>query len=519
MSGWAYYFIAKAFLHLRGHIPFDVVANAVFAVWVMLPLPAAWAQVRWVVWVRRGINVTVAALLAWHDSWLPPLPSAIEFVRDTPVPSTAFLADLAWRSVVTVEIGMLLAVIAVAALLHRRVRLVPVVLVLFAVVAVHAYAGNREVADEALASFYARQAEQTVTFSDRPGAAFDVVLLHVCSLSWDDLDAAGMAGDPFFDRFDLLFTRFNSVTAHSNPSAIRLLRSGCGQTPHDALYRPAREDCYLTDQLAAGGYRTYLAMNHDGVYGGFLEEVTRLGHADPPIEIGKAPIRAIDFTGEPVYDDYAVLADWWRQRRAHPSERAMLYYNTIVLHDGGRPAENRDGPTRDRPAQYAEFTRALFRDFERFFALIEADGGRAAVVVVAEHGVALRGSRVQPAGLREVPLPSITTVPAGIKLVGSGWFQGNRPGQRVVERPTSYRAIANVLAQLTARPTLRLDKMDFARLTDEIPSTDFVSENQGAIVLREGERYLAKGRSFGKRWVELPADAIGAEWRVRSESR
>jgi cellulose synthase operon protein YhjU len=461
------------------------------------------------VWGRRILTVAAGALLAWHDSWLPPLPSALTFIRHTPLPSGEFLVQLAWRSLATVEVAALVAMIAVAVLIRRRIRLTPVVLVLLAVVAIKVYGKGPEGVDGALASFYARQAEQAVTFPGRSGPEFDVVLLHVCSLSWDDLNAAGLDRDPFFDQFDIVFTRFNSVTSHSNPSAIRLLRSGCGQSSHDALYRPAREDCYLPDRLSANGYRLYSAWNHDGTYAGFAEEVTRLGHASPPVAPEDAPIRSRDFTGEPVYDDYAMLADWWRLRKMEASARAMLYYNTITLHDGGRRADDREWWTRDRSTQYAEFVRTLFRDFERFFSLMEADGRRVAVVMVAEHGLALRGSRVQPAGLREVPLPSITTVPVGVKLIGPGWFRGDHPAQQVVDRPTSYLAVASVVAQLAARPTFDFTETDLRVMADRIPSTAFVAENQGAIVVRDGEKYLAKGRSFGMHWVELRPDTVG----------
>lgn len=510
MSAWAYYFIAKIYLHLRGHIPLDVAANAALAVWVMIPTPPSWSRSRVVVWGRRFATVAAAVLLAWRDSWLPPLPSAVEFVREAPLPSPAFLSDLVWRNVATPEAGILLAIMVAAIVVRHRVRLAPVVLALLAIVAVQAYARGPEGLDGALVAFYADQAGRTAVFPKRPEQTFDVVLLHVCSLSWDDLVAVGMDRDPFLDRFDMLFTRFNSVTTHSSPSAIRLLRSGCGQSPHDALYRPAREECYLVDRLTAGGYRAYTAFNHEGTYGGFVEEAMRLGHAASPMGRGDAPVRARDFTGEPVYGDYAVLAEWWNRRRADPSERAMLYYNTITLHDGGRRADDRRPGGRDRKALYTEFMRTLFKDLDRFFSLMEADGRRVAVVMVAEHGVALRGSKIQPAGLREVPLPSITTVPVGIKLIGPGWFPGEHPGQEVVERPTSYPAIASVLSQLMVRGTTSLDEVAVAQLTDRIPSTEFVAENQGAIVVRDGERYLAKGRSFGTRWTELPFDAVGA---------
>jgi cellulose synthase operon protein YhjU len=510
MSGWVYYFLAKVCLHLRGHIPLDVVANFAFAVWLILPIPAPWAKLRAVVWGRRLLDAAAAVVLAWHDSWLPPVSSAVAFLRDNPLPSADFLAQLVWRNVATAEVALLVAIIAVAATVRRRVRLTPIVLGLLALVAVRAYGGSPEAADRLLASFYASEAKQTTTFSGQQGQPFDVVLLHVCSLSWDDLAVVGLDRDPFLRRFDLLFTRFNSVTTHSNPSAIRLLRSACGQSPHGALYQPTREECYLSDQWAAGGYRSYTALNHDGSYGGMVEEIMRLGHAAPPLGRADAPMTQVDFTGKPVYDDYGVLANWWRRRRTDTSARAMLYYNTITLHDGGRRAGDGGSSGRDRPAQYAAFVRTLFEDFERFFALMEADGRRVAVVMVAEHGVALRGSRVQPAGLREVPLPSITMVPVGVKLIGPGWFRGDRDSQVVVARPTSYLAIASVLAQLGTRSMPGLDPGDLARLADQIPSTDYVAENQGAIVVRDGERYLAKGRSFGMHWVELPLDAVGA---------
>lgn len=38
------------------------------------------------------------------------------------------------------------------------------------------------------------------------------------------------------------------------------------------------------------------------------------------------------------------------------------------------------------------------------------------VVVVPEHGGALKGDRMQISGLRDIPSPSITNVPAGVKF-------------------------------------------------------------------------------------------------------
>jgi hypothetical protein len=132
------------------------------------------------------------------------------------------------------------------------------------------------------------------------------------------------------------------------------------------------------------------------------------------------------------------------------------------------------------------------------------------VVVVAEHGMALRGSALQPAGLREVPLPQITTVPVGVKFIGPSWFRGARPVRQVVDRPTSYLAIATLLAELSARPTIELGESALRRLVEGVPATEFVAETEGAIVMDIGTQYVANRRSLNRQWVALPPGVIPA---------
>ncbi len=66
-----------------------------------------------------------------------------------------------------------------------------------------------------------------------PDAQFDIIVLHICSLSWDDLDAA-KAQQPraAVTRFDYLLKNFSSAASYSGPAAIRLLRAACGQQVH-----------------------------------------------------------------------------------------------------------------------------------------------------------------------------------------------------------------------------------------------------------------------------------------------
>jgi hypothetical protein len=434
MSGWAYYFLVKVYLHLRGHIPFDAVANLAFAGWLIVPTPIALACFRPVVWCVES------SLWRWPWSWRGMTRGSRRWGGDR-VPSGAgpptaayalrFVASLInpW---VLITLG---GISAATFVVNRYVRLTPVIIVLLILVAVGNATQPRTDLDRWLVDFYRTESQRVVRLPS-PTHDFDVIVLQVCSLGWDDLEVAGLRKDPFWSRFDYVLTNFNSATSHSSPSAIRLLRAPCGQIPHDALYRDGDDACNLFDVLRRNGYRTYSAFNwdHDGTYMGFGLEVAKWGRLDPALAVGDLPVYGIDYDGRPIQGDWAVLERWWTRRTQDGARRAALYYNTISLHDGGRSATDREWWKRDRAVKYADFTRALFRDLERFFDLIEASGRDAAIFVVSEHGLGLRGSALQGPGLREIPLPHLTQVPLAVKLVGDGWARDPEP--HVITKPT-----------------------------------------------------------------------------------
>ncbi|MDC6625665.1 cellulose biosynthesis protein BcsG, partial [Leclercia adecarboxylata] len=106
--------------------------------------------------------------------------------------------------------------------------------------------GNDSLAlDNWLENFFKAEAARQTQFPppSPQSAAFDVVVLNVCSLAWDDLDAVGLRDNALLQRMDVVFDRFNSATSYSGPAAIRLLRASCGQPRHQALYEPAPEQC------------------------------------------------------------------------------------------------------------------------------------------------------------------------------------------------------------------------------------------------------------------------------------
>jgi len=380
-------------------------------------------------------------------------------------------------------------------------------MILLLIVPMREFGQHKEEMERYLDAFYQSESERVIRFqkakTDNPD--FDIVILHVCSLSWDDLKGVGLEADPFFKQFDYVFTDFNSATAYSNPSAIRLLRSNCGQPRHDALYNDAPGGCYLFDALRARRYETYFTLNHDGQYGHFAEEVKRLGHLDEPLKPTGLPIQAYDFDGSPIFDNYTVLKKWWTIRQESKSSHAAVYYNTISLHDGAHWAGEKDWWKRNRTDQYREFAQKLFGDITKFFDLMTSSGRNAVILFVPEHGMSLRGSTLQAPGLRDIPLPQITVVPVGIKLIGKGLDRATVQEQ-MISKSTSYLSLAYLLASFLKQNPFLSGKSTFKEVIDKIPETDFVAENQGIRIVEKGAQYFLYGKE--KKWITLPSNAL-----------
>ena len=135
-----------------------------------------------------------------------------------------------------------------------------------------------------------------------------------------------------------------------------------------------------------------------------------------------------------------------------------------------------------------------------------ASSGRDAVILfVPEHGMALRGSALQAPGLRDVPLPHITLVPVGIKLIRSGNHQVPA-GQAMISKPTSYLALSYLLASFFGKNPFKSEALALNPIMDSIPETDFIAENEATRVAKIGPDYFFYGKE-GK-WLTLPADAI-----------
>jgi cellulose synthase operon protein YhjU len=182
-------------------------------------------------------------------------------------------------------------------------------------------------------------------------------------------------------------------------------------------------------------------------------------------------------------------------RAKSPSPRAALYYNTLSLHDGNHMAND---PYTKSSDTYKARLKDLLDDVKKFMDELDASGRRAVVVLVPEHGAALRGAEGQIAGLREVPTPAITLVPVGIRVIGP---DARRTGEAVQsDAQTSFLAISQIVASMLAKSPFG-DGFRAADYTANLPVTPFVAEGESSIVIRKGDTYLLRREQ--EPWKEL----------------
>jgi cellulose synthase operon protein YhjU len=504
MGLWAYYFLAKLYLYFETYIDLDFILNLLFAVFLIIPIPQQFKFRKVIVTTRGMLGMVLGVILLWHDSWLPPVSQTAEFIQSQHLPMADIygfvLTSLNWE-----ELAVLGFLFIFCILVHDRISLAPLTIVLLMLVPLWSLGKDLCETNLYLDLFYQSESRRVVHF-ERPkqtDPSFDIILLHICSLSWQDLKDAGLQENSFLKQFDYLLTNFNSVSSYSNPSAIRLLKSNCGQPRHGDLYTSVDDECYLFDALRALGYQTYFTFNHDGKYDNFAEQVKMLGHLDSPFQWADLPIQQRSFDGSPVYDNYAALEKWWKVRQMLGGDRAALYHNNISLHDGNHRLGKKEWWKGGREENYRQAVNKLFNDLTKFFDLLSASGRKVVIIFVPEHGMALSGSKLQAASLRDIPLPQHTLVPVGIKFIG----QNHRVGvEKNISEPTSYLALAHILASF-----LKHNPFDIASSQEMIatlPETAFVAENQGVHVVKQGEDYWLEGRSLNKKWIKVTPEVL-----------
>jgi len=506
LGKWNFYFLVKFFLFWKGLIGFHPLHNLVFAIFILLPVKSdRWRK------LKHAVSFLLGVSLLYYDSYLPPINRALSQASVVSTFDASYLLELAGRFISIPVLLTLLLVWVAYRVISRWLKFGFLVISCMMGIAVYQLVsesttskneamaqqtGTKPNFNNVLNEFYTKEASRSVEFpvQAQDAAPFDVIFIHVCSLSWDDLQAVGLEQHPLWSRFDFLFTHFNSAASYSGPAAIRIQRSTCGQSSNSALYEPAADQCYLLDSLKRGGFEPNLAMNHDGHFDDFLETVQAQRVKVSPMSLEGSAITQRAFDGAPIYDDFSVLNHWFEKRQKSTAARVALYYNSISLHDGNRLVGA--NVSQDSLETYKVRLITLLDELEKFMLELERSGRHAVVAVIPEHGAALLGDKLQIPGLREIPSPRVTLVPVGIKVIGE-----RRRGETLkIHDETSYLAVTKIVARMLEVSPFTQNGYTPADYADELPTTPFVSQNEGAVVLRYNYHYF--WRQNDEDWAE-----------------
>ncbi|MDE2313134.1 MAG: cellulose biosynthesis protein BcsG [Elusimicrobia bacterium] len=506
---WAAYFAVKLWLNFKGVIAIHFWPNLALLALAMPYAPSRGPEgVKKSMLVRQCLAVPLGAALFWYDSYLPPFIYSMKFLLANRSLvfngfSGEFLAGLAAKETSFIALAALLALFLFAA--KKKLHPTPIVFLALMLVFVKSLRGGGRGVPADLQRFYAQQAKEWVPFPSGTVSSppFDIVFIHICSLAWDDLKVIHETNPQFLDDANIVFTDFNSATSYSAPAALRLSRAPCGQVAHDALYRPWPPQCDLWTQLRVAGYRTYAQLNTAPAYYGMAAELKKYAGLDWPGKVDGLPVQMLSFDGQPVYANKPVLDRWLAKRQQDGEPRAALFYNTITLHTGGHEDVS-DWWKEPALDEYSQAFSSLDRDLVAFEYELARDGRSTAVVIVPEHGAALRGTRIQAAQLRDIPLPRITEVPVAVRFIGP--LFRNAPAKITVPAPSSYLALAKLLSDLISDPGLASRPGALAAEAGSLPATGYLSETQNwKVFMDKGQYYLL---SKDGDWRTLPREDV-----------
>lgn len=516
---WNVYFIIAFALAAFGYIELNLLGNALLMAWLLLPVGPKWLRI-----LRGTLGVAAAAVLLYSESWLPGVDSILANKGGIAGFSLLYMAEFALDFINVKMVGWGLLVFLGYFLVRRYVRVTFFTIVYFLgavtmpwvqsilperapVVTADAGGQTNEAAapaktgkadakavgewyDAFLAYEHDRRARFPNGLSEKD-TPFDILLLSICSVSNDDLAVSQLDQHPLFKEFNIRFDSFNAATAYSGPALLRLLNGACGQPSHSELYGERRPECEIMTRLGTLGYSQRLLMDHSGEYDNFLQSMRDKAGVTATLDNAKYPTRYMGFDDEEIADSLAVLRHWQRTQVKSKAGRTATLINFIALHDGNRlPGRGRAEPFKPRAQEMFDNIRTFLRELER-------SGRKTMVVIVPEHGAAVRGDKIQVPRLRDIPTMRISRVPVMVKFVG---LKG-MPNEPIhVTGNTSYLALTLLIGKTLETDYFSKDggTVPLEQLVHDLPQTNPVSENGTVQTLEyQGREYF---RQNGGEW-------------------
>lgn len=516
---WNVYFIIAFALAAFGYIELNLLGNALLMAWLLLPVGPKWLRI-----LRGTLGVAAATVLLYSESWLPGVDSILANKGGIAGFSLLYMVEFALDFINVKMVGWGLLVFLGYFLVRRYVRVTFFTIVYFLgavtmpwvqsilperapVVTADAGGQTNEAAapaktgkadakavgewyDAFLAYEHDRRARFPNGLSEKD-TPFDILLLSICSVSNDDLAVSQLDQHPLFKEFNIRFDSFNAATAYSGPALLRLLNGACGQPSHSELYGERRPECEIMTRLGTLGYSQRLLMDHSGEYDNFLQSMRDKAGVTATLDNAKYPTRYMGFDDEEIADSLAVLRHWQRTQVKSKAGRTATLINFIALHDGNRlPGRGRAEPFKPRAQEMFDNIRTFLRELER-------SGRKTMVVIVPEHGAAVRGDKIQVPRLRDIPTMRISRVPVMVKFVG---LKG-MPNEPIhVTGNTSYLALTSLIGKTLETDYFSKDggTVPLEQLVHDLPQTNPVSENGTVQTLEyQGREYF---RQNGGEW-------------------
>lgn len=505
---WNIYFIIKLILFVNGVIEFNFLRNLAFIAFLLIPTPNRILSV-----LQQMIAIPIGFYLFYDDSYLPPISRALAQTEQLSKFDLSYLFELLTRFV-SFNFVLMLFITTVFYFMFCRILRINV-LVVCAIVylqitnsnlllprinkTVENVAAAEKNTTEASKStlieqlnnykndFFRKQADLKITLNKDLAVRneFDVLVLNICSLAWDDVKYFKQENHKLFKEFDIIFDNFNSATSYSGPAVIRLLQANCGQKAHiDYLSNKSDPQCSLLENLKSVGFDIELVLNHDGMFDNFLSLIKEKGGMDAsPVQYKLNPY-LVNFDSSQVYRDNDIFSQWLKNREQQKANKKFTFYNTVSLHDGIRLANNMQLKS---PETYEQRMITLLDDMYAILDALKKSNRPIVVLFVPEHGANIRGDKMQISGMRELPSPAVTNVPVGLKVIGNNMQRLGE--QKRVTQQSSFLAIAYLVKQLLEQDIYSKNEFDPEKLLNGLPETPILSENDGSIVLQYNKNY------------------------------
>lgn len=334
---------------------------------------------------------------------------------------------------------------------------------------------------------------------------FDIVIVNICSMATDDIEASKLLKHPLFRKFDFSFDTFNSVSSYSTPSSLRLLRSNCGQLTESQMYKERRSECELITSVEQLGYQSEVYFDHNGKYGDYLKTLHDLGGLKEKIyDLSKLSVKYNAFDGSAIRRDADLFRAYINNIADNGNVNNITFMNLLSLHDGNRLAGE------NKSQSYAPRLKLLLDDLKDFIDGLRKSKRNTLFIMVPEHGAAIRGDKMQIAKLREIPTDKITRIPVGICFIGADRSRLNDSSKehktQRIKGFYSYLAISEIVKRAIEDNVFAQnsdDKSKTDKLSDifyDLPQTAFISESTNAYYMnfQHQDFYKLKGEHWEK---------------------